>query len=356
MPSNKQYIAQLTFPRFLAAILVVLFHYGQKAVPFESGTWHELIKEGSIAVSFFFFLSGMVLGLNYLHNKSISYSTFVKKRLARIAPAYWSAFVFTLLTLVCIRGAVPKGISIILQVLGLHAWVPNLALGVNFTSWSVSVELFFYLLFPLIVTLFRKLSFRKQIIYTLCLYFVSFIVYLGLIKYIDDPTIAARGQFILYFPIWHLATFVFGILAGSTVIELQKQSKNYKSALLVWLASFLLSIYILSSHNSIRPYIHNGLLAPLYFLMLCGLALDRSWLSKLIAKKAFVWLGEISYSIYILQFPVFLLMQYLLPKSLDTSLAFYSYLLALVFLSALNYHFVEKKLRNWYLLRQAKKL
>ena len=63
---SAMYLPQLTFLRFVAAMLVVFYHYGKQT--FEAGYpfLHSIIAEGSVAVSFFFFLSGVVLGINYL--------------------------------------------------------------------------------------------------------------------------------------------------------------------------------------------------------------------------------------------------------------------------------------------------
>lgn len=47
-------IRQLTFTRFLAALTIIVFHYGQDSFPFNNGLLHQFAKEGAFAVSFFF--------------------------------------------------------------------------------------------------------------------------------------------------------------------------------------------------------------------------------------------------------------------------------------------------------------
>src|SRR4051812_28237704 len=89
--------------------------------PFNLPVLKTLILNSSFRVSFFFFISGFVMSLVY-GSKSVSLNYFLKKRLTRILPLYWFAFVVTLLAVVFVLGSGPKGLVIILHFLGLQSW------------------------------------------------------------------------------------------------------------------------------------------------------------------------------------------------------------------------------------------
>lgn len=68
-------IPQLNILRFIAAMGVVVFHFGQKFFPFTTYPFSELAKHGGLCVGFFFALSGFILTVVYFssaHNNSLS--------------------------------------------------------------------------------------------------------------------------------------------------------------------------------------------------------------------------------------------------------------------------------------------
>ncbi|MCB8995594.1 MAG: acyltransferase [Bacteroidales bacterium] len=344
--NQKNYIPQLTFPRFLAAALVVIYHYGSDTYPFNTGYIKEIVSQGSVAVSFFFFLSGLVLSLNYFKDETLRFSTFLKKRIARIYPVYIFAFVLSLLLAMWLRNAFPKGLSVILQFAALHAWVPGICLEINYPGWSISVEMFFYLVFPFFIFLFRKMSILRLSLVVVIIWTISVFQNLYFETHFYNPDKIAFGELILYFPLWHLNTFLFGMLGG-IVIRNKKNNDNFSIwPGLIFLCGFLIFILILGTPNSIRPHIHNGLLSPLYFMMCYGLAMDRTIISAFSGRKELVYLGDISYGIYILQFPVYLLFTKLVSIEKTQGIYFYVYFLVLIMVSAASYSFAEQKIRK----------
>ncbi len=78
--------------RFFAALAVVIFHYatrvdGYARVP---GFFRNLIDQGPCAVSFFFILSGFLLGYRYLYSgpRAESRVDFYSSRILRLYPAF----------------------------------------------------------------------------------------------------------------------------------------------------------------------------------------------------------------------------------------------------------------------------
>ncbi|MFM7024357.1 MAG: acyltransferase family protein [Flavobacteriales bacterium] len=345
------YLPQLTTLRFFLALLIVIFHCGQHTFPFNTEWLSPLISEGAIAVSCFFFLSGLVL---YYSNPSIekfSAQNFFLRRFARIYPLYFFAFVLTLISAMLLKNAVPKASSILLQMFGLHAWVPGICLEINYPSWSLSVEIFFYLLFPFLFLAARKLHFKYFAFCAITLWIASTINDFFLADLLRDNNTNEAGDFLLYFPLWHLNTFVLGMLCGWTIKKYKDKVSSEIVPVLVFIAASALLIFILSGDNPIHSKGHNGLFAPLFFIVAFALAVDKSFIAKILGRKELVFLGEISYSMYLLQFPVYLWFCEILQTENVNGNLFFLYLAVLLICSAASYIFIEKKCRKL-LLRQ----
>src|ERR1700722_19534911 len=86
----KVEIRSLTGVRGVAAIIIVIYHYGKFRLDHVSDVWD--IPHGYLPVDLFFMLSGFVIGYVYrdhLHPESSSdYKIFLIKRFARLYPAY----------------------------------------------------------------------------------------------------------------------------------------------------------------------------------------------------------------------------------------------------------------------------
>lgn len=344
------YIPQITFLRFLAAFLVVIFHFGKTTWPFNNDSISRIISEGSIAVSFFFFLSGVVLTLNYFNKEKINVKAFYIKRFARIYPSYLTAFILSLVLGMLLSNSYPKGLSIILQALSLHAWSPGMCLEINFPAWSISVEVFFYLLFPFLIYGIKRLKPSTSTLIILLLWIASSIQHYFFSIELYNPNSNAMGEFILYFPLWNLNVFLMGILAGIYILKIKSSEKqNYKLARLFYVVGTVLFFVILGTENAIRPYTHNGLMAPVFFLIIAGIATDKSLVTRFLSLKPLRILGDSSYAIYIFQWPVFIVVSSVFgTKELNGSM-FFTYSIILIVISILIYYFYETKTRKFIL-------
>lgn len=350
MSSNRINIPQLTFTRFVAAMVIVLYHYGIDVYPFDSGLLKDWIEDGPISVNYFFFLSGFILTVAYWDRlQAKGYKDFLLARFARIYPVYLLGFLLALFLGMLLIGAYPRGFSIILQSLLLHAWVPGICLEINYPSWSLSVEAFLYLTFPLLFALMRKWGDIKFIIMAIAFWAISGIWYVYLTHYasVDSPNF---GEFVNYFPINHLNTFVFGMAAAIVFIRLKDRKIPSYLPTVVFILSLLFFgiIYIYDNPWTINA--HNGLLSPLFLVILVSLSLDKSFVSSIMGGKTLAFFGEISYGVYILQYPVYLLYapvrdNYLLGFGPLTNL--FIYITLLLVISSLIFYYFERPLRVW---------
>lgn len=159
-PKPLQRRPWLDLMRMLAAVWVFLFHFAREHPVFQTWPWRYVAASGAWGVSFFFMLSGYVLMRQYGPKGQFSIDVssiglFYKRRLLRIAPVYYATlFVFLFFNFFVLSEEPPLK-AVILHLLCIQAWFRDYALSLNFPSWSLSCEAFFYLTFPLWVKIFR---------------------------------------------------------------------------------------------------------------------------------------------------------------------------------------------------------
>ena len=143
----------LTGLRIIAAALVFASH-----VPKPDGfnpTVMRWMNSGYNGVTLFFVLSGFVLTLNY--PTGVDTRRYFVARFARVYPLY----LLVLTVSVWDRWRLGQPVHGLWQhILGVQAWSPDVqnAMGINGVAWSVSVELFLYAMFPLLIIPARRVA------------------------------------------------------------------------------------------------------------------------------------------------------------------------------------------------------
>jgi peptidoglycan/LPS O-acetylase OafA/YrhL len=354
--SRASALPALTGLRFFAAIYVVFYH-------FVSPDFHtirplqNILSAGYSAVGFFFVLSGFVLSYSYLRldrQVTLNRISFWKARFSRIYPAYLLAFllaapfqIFGSFHVNHWRVAIEKltlGAALVLTL--LQAWTPWTAWYWNIPAWSLSVEVFCYFCFPFAALVIGKLRSRA------CLRGAAGIWLLGLIVpvlYCSLRHIEAQPPFpmmqlaIETNPLLRLPEFLIGMLIGRIFARGLRWHRRLASVLsLVALALFIL---VLSFSSTLpRLLLSNSILTPISALLIFTLAHQSGVLAKFLSLPALTVLGEASYAIYILQYPV----SYLLKLNHETfsGQRFLVYLAALICFSIFTFYFLEQPLRR----------
>jgi peptidoglycan/LPS O-acetylase OafA/YrhL len=151
MPTN---LKPLTAIRFFAAIWVVAYDY----VPSLGLGMPSVIGKGYLGVELFFVLSGFILSHVYMEafgERRFRYPEFLWARVARIYPVHLATLI-GLALIVLLAGALGANVgdrviamaSLPAQLTLTQAWGLGLAGGWNHPSWSISAEWFAYLTFP----------------------------------------------------------------------------------------------------------------------------------------------------------------------------------------------------------------
>ena len=339
MASKSQLLA-LTGMRCFLAFWVVVYHQfpreGGIEIPwlsFAPAAVHCILRTGPIAVTVFFVLSGFVLAYNYdlaapwMRRQR---EKFWIARFSRIYPAY---FLGLLIMVPFAVYNVARESS--LQALGkqawlaalnftlLQSWIPSASQTWNYPGWSLSDEAFFYACFPLIGVLLWRLSRPRDLaiggvlLWALSLAVPLWAVWKPIAGFGDMPAVARIPQqwsgstefwanLIRYDPAIRLPEFCSGVLLARAY-ELVRQRRPAWLGKGYWLyvPGLLGCAAVLSWADVIPlPLVHNGLLLPLYICTLFGLALGGGPLAALLSTSPLVFLGNASYSIYILHAPI----------------------------------------------------
>lgn len=162
MTGDQQRDVRLDVVRGLAALWVMLFHawqYGTPSgpVPTALPAWlpYQIMAVGWAGVPLFFVLSGFLLTSLSIQRPARSATSFWRRRVARILPAYWTqCLILTLMLAVGVRLAGAQATSIEqipAQALMLYNLHPDGARPWMAPWWSLPVEAGFYALFPLLI-------------------------------------------------------------------------------------------------------------------------------------------------------------------------------------------------------------
>lgn len=153
---NLSRLPSLTGMRWVAAFLVFVFHLSYVGGPVGAAVGTVVGRAGYLGVTFFFILSGFVL--TYSARPADTARKFWRRRVAKIFPNHWATFLLAGVLLVVTGQAFGVG-DAILNLFLVQDWVPRMSawISMNSVSWSLSCELLFYLLFPLLLRLIRRI-------------------------------------------------------------------------------------------------------------------------------------------------------------------------------------------------------
>lgn len=342
-------LEQLTFTRFLAAIFIVVFHFGLGVYPFNNPDLGFALTRANNGVGYFFILSGFIMMIAYASKNKIKPLDYYKNRFARIYPVFIISVALVLIFNLIVNRYFVFGtvVDTMVSLMGIQAWIPKKVMIYNFPAWSLSVEIFFYALFPLLYNkVYKKLSIKTITIAIIIVWVISQAV---LYKLFNSPFYADNlpesHNFIFHFPLLHLNQFLMGNLAGFIFLRyLTNKTGNYD----IYLVLLFAALMLLYKYPIGLDY-HNGLLAIIFVPMILLLVLNTGYITKIFNLKPFVFLGEISYSIYILQWPVYLWAKTSLNYLgvVNEAYVFYIYLFVLIVSCIICYIYIEKPLHSW---------
>jgi len=347
-------VRSLTSFRFLAAFYVYLFHLQIRTEYFGDGILGGSISEGAVGMTMFFTLSGFILSHAYEGTK-IDARAFYTNRFARIYPVYFLAAILALPWLFedigteagatsIVYALVSFAILVVFGFLLIQAWLPQtFVFWNNNASWSISVETFFYALFPGLRDLIASVGNKPLIFMFVALCIISPMIPASAIVFSNAPE-----DFALFYaqPIFRLPEFVAGIVSYQLARRVA-WTPGLRNFLLVVLLLGVLHVALLG------PFLpgftlNNWILIPAVSAALVLLHKAEAAGSKFLGGAVMVWLGQISYCFYSFQFHVLEGLDWVMPPERADGwvYALGSFVLLLA-VSALVHHFVEEPARVW---------
>ncbi|PWY54052.1 hypothetical protein DGG96_19040 [Legionella qingyii] len=349
----RQNIIALTGIRGFAALWVLL-HHALSSYPFLSNHIfiNNFIHKGWLGVDLFFILSGFII--SYVHQDEFKtfhlyrFKNFLLLRLSRIYPTHLTTLL-SLIPIVC-------GSRFLFQYHSpfdqfslskffysfflLNGWGFNASDGWNIPSWSVSSEWFAYLCFPFIAFFLGKLkSAKSHLVLIACVYLVLF--YLAII--LNDA-----NQFMLS---WNLTLIRVSseFLVGCCLFNINRQSApSYTADYMVLISFISMVILCILSIASI----FDGVIIIMFTFLVYGLSKTGPITTKLFANRTMLYLGKISYSIYLTHYIILMIFNQITkniigqPGLILQVTLFLSYIALTIIFAHLLYNLIEEPIRS----------
>ena len=359
--SSAEPLPSLTPLRGIAALWVVLFHYFWHFPAVHPDRYTGAVYKGYLAVDLFFMLSGFVISHVYhrVFARQVTgrhYRDFLKARVARIYPLHLTVLLLFVATAIAERAAVYAYSGSVgpIRLVGersLAGFFANLLmlqgiwareLSWNDPSWSISLEFLAYLVFPLLFPwLWRAAPIVKAGTGGLLL------IVLGLLAY------SSGGDFNQWNGIGAIMRCLPEFLIGALLYS------AYRGQLLgsVLATDTALLIAILLLCGLLHVAAPDFTIVPLFALLLLTAVANQGGLGPLLNAAPFLWLGNVSYSLYLIHWLVlFITTEAMrgrpgidfakLPVSLSLTLIIAMLAVSLV-LATVSYRFVEVAGRRW---------
>lgn len=259
---------------------------------------------GTMAVSFFFILSGFSLTLGYkdkLLNGNFNYRQYIIRRSIKFYPLHW----------LCLLVAVPLALRsfewvqvpyFFINATLLHTLLPikELYFSFNAVSWYLADTMFFAVVFPFLLRGIVNLGVKIRVLLAI----VVAVIYTVVAIY--TPT-EYQHSMLYISPFVRTTDFIFGIFLALLFLELKKNRKvkDFTREKGKYLEFTVLALIVLLVVESCVAPKQLKMVAPIYWipeaiLIIVASLYDENWGGqKLLCNKYLIRLGEISFTIFL---------------------------------------------------------
>jgi peptidoglycan/LPS O-acetylase OafA/YrhL len=366
------HIRSLTSLRGIAAVAIVVLHFSYYTLPSMGkilSTYTHFFQNAYLWVDFFFILSGFIMTHVYLDRfKSgvnfAEYRSYLFSRFARIYPLH----LFTLLLLISLE--LIKLFSLntpaFTNKFNLTALFANITLLQAFDlncpplfwcdtywnepAWSISVEFVVYCIFPFLLLALTTISPKFEPI----VYVITLVTIFLLIKF-------TRGSLDSIIGIPAIARCSLESTLGIIIYKVYQRGNYHKYwnlnllgiGALVWIGLVL--------HHGVDRFrsLSDWLILPGFSVLILAVAVNNyGSISRLLNSRLLLYLGTISYSIYLVHWPIAELLKIVWQNELNltfgsgfndlqVSIALSGFILTTIFTASLTYQFIEVPMRNY---------
>lgn len=349
--TSAKYVTGIDGLRAVAVIAVILFHLNPVTVP-----------GGFVGVDIFFVISGYVISQSLYHSTTNTLSSYIlnfyKRRILRIMPALLFCIIITSIfsTVFIPQGFWLSGsnnLTALSSIFGLsNIYLVNFADGyfsqrISFNpyvhTWSLAVEEQFYFVFPLIIYYWRLYKDKTNSSHTHTAKYFLLILFLISLAYSAYETTYRpdHAYYMLPSRFWELA--IGGLIFQLTLTNYKLSNTTASYGLIV--GCLMIFIGLIFATEKLFPFPWAlpaviGTALVIYSLLYCT---NDNYVHKTLTSTPFVFLGKISYSLYLWHWPIFVLFNWTigLQQLQNIILA-----VGLTFLfSLLSFNYVERYFR-----------
>jgi peptidoglycan/LPS O-acetylase OafA/YrhL len=351
------YIAGIDGLRAIAVLAVILFHFNPVLLP-----------GGFAGVDVFFVISGYVVSASLARELPARLFEFTRRfyarRILRIYPALVTCIVLMSIVHVLIVPASwlssTSTVSALFAFFGLSnfalVWFddgyfsPRIEFNAFTHTWSLAVEEQFYLLFPFVFYIWHGSKGRDDLRGCISKYILAILLVLSLIySWFETSAMPERAYYLLPSRFWELA-------CGAMLFKFYAQRKRalyspLVSSLSILLGLILLIFGLIYANPKIFPFpwaLPAVLGSVLIIYGLVSAQGHKLLLTHFFDNKIMVYIGKISYSLYLWHWPVLVMFRW--TCGLDGFIKNIAALFVILTCSFISYHFVEMPIKqNWFI-------
>jgi peptidoglycan/LPS O-acetylase OafA/YrhL len=244
--SPKPFLPALEGMRAVAALGIIVAHVAFQTGNDTGALGNRMMARLDFFVPVFFALSGFLLWRR--HAGETRWASYYVKRLARIMPAYWVTVVVVLLLFpVASEGGAPGPVATAANLLLMQNYVPDGLVGGLTHLWSLCVEMFFYLLMPLLALAVGRRSRRVRVVTILGVGALSYVW--PFVAWHDAPVNAhiMPWAFLSWFGVGLLAAELEGWLAdagGDRRERATRRVRRWAGRRWIWILLAVLAVFV----------------------------------------------------------------------------------------------------------------
>ena len=369
----------LTGIRALAAAWVMVFHlsaiYGPAWMGIGYGDFlidvSPLITIGWVGVNLFFVLSGFLLTTHLLEqyhsgNRKQVLARYAKSRFLRVFPAYWVQIAVILALAWFVNHAHPDWMKFLpVHLLMMHNLRVDTSWAINPVYWTLPIELNFYIALPFLIAFVvakgmePQVLLRRMAIVAVASIAMAIVYRIGVFIWFKD-SVGEIIWAILQLP-GSLEEFALGMLAAVLFRHVKADPRWRATRSLDRLATLLFLVGMSGTiammhwvHHTLDywsgsrlPYFWYTMTAAFLAMVVLSISLSSALTRLLFENATVVWLGTISYSIYLWHYPVSMLVADWGGKELGRVPFGLAAFAATVAVSAVSYYLVERPFMQW---------
>ncbi len=315
--SGGNFIPEIDGLRFLAIFSVLLFHASYALL--RAYAWDldatgrvvsNLFARGALGVELFFVISGFILAVPFARHfveggKPVDLGRYYLRRVTRLEPPYILTLVLFYAAAWIFHDPAMHGrllSTFVVRLFYLHGLVYRDAPALNGVTWSLEMEVQFYLIVPVLAQVFRLPATLRRSVLFLCVLFVPFV---------------PREGFLLFTVVSQLALFLAGFLFADLYLEMRRKGITANLgcdwAALGVLVFVVVFPFLMQAAGMVHPFGGSGdvdfsmsvlrHMLPVIILIFLLLMFRGVWLRRFFSLRPVYLIGGMCYSIYLLHYP-----------------------------------------------------